>query len=155
VGIVTGSGGHGAMAVDTCLNMGLQVPSLGSSIQASMREKINPSIQAIASLGNPIDLTGSAFDEDFVQVVEVLSQSDEIDVILVLLLPYIPGMSSDLSARLSQIYLKFRKPMVAYIPHVEKYRMFIEGFELNRVPVSHSIDGAVLMVEAMRRYRSC
>ncbi len=155
VGIVTGSGGHGAMAVDTCLNMGLEVPSLGTSIQASIRERINRSIQAIASLGNPIDLTGSAFDEDFVQVVEVLSRSDEIDVILILLLPYIPGMSSDLSARLSQIYLKLRKPMVAYIPHVEKYRMFIEGFELNQIPVSHSIDGAVLMVEAMRRYRSC
>ena len=155
VGIVTGSGGHGAMAVDTCLNMGLKVPMLGETLQRSMRDKLNRSIQAISSLANPIDVTGSALDEDFVQVVDTLSQSDEIDVILILLLPYIPGMSSDLSARLSQIYLKIRKPMVAYIPHVEKYRMFIEGFELNRLPVSHSIDGAVLMIEAMRRCRSC
>jgi len=155
VGIVTGSGGHGAMAVDTCLAQGLAVPSFKKDIQSVMRGKVSKSIQDIASFTNPVDLTGSAADEDFVQAVDSLSQSEEIDAILILLLPYIPGMSSDLSARLSQIYLKSHKPMVAYIPHVEKYRMFVEGFELNRIPVSHSIDGAVLMVEAMRRYMSC
>jgi acyl-CoA synthetase (NDP forming) len=155
VGIITGSGGHGAMAVDACLAQGLEVPVLGELLQGKLREGVNRSIQAIASYSNPVDLTGSAVDEDFVHVVETLSQSSEIDVILILLLPYIPGMSSDLSARLSQIYLNTQKPIVAYIPHVEKYRMFIEGFELNRIPVSHSIEGSVFMVEAMRRCRSC
>jgi hypothetical protein len=33
--------------------------------------------------------------------------------------------------------------------------MLIEGFELNRVPVSLSIEGAILMVEAMRRFQPC
>ncbi len=155
VGVVTGSGGHGAMAVDACLERGLNIPIFSETSQAAMRQKVNKSVQAIASFTNPVDLTGSAVDEDFVQVVEAMSRSDEIDAILILLLPYIPGMSSDLSARLSQIYLKRQKPMVAYIPHVEKYRMFIEGFELNRIPVSHSIEGAVFMIEAMRRYQSC
>ena len=31
--------------------------------------------------------------------------------------------------------------------------MFIEGFELNQVPVSNSIEGAVLMLEGMKKYR--
>ena len=56
---------------------------------------------------------------------------------------------------MSQAYRREGKPLVAYVPHVEKYRMLIEGFELNRVPVSHSIEGAVLMAEAMRRCRPC
>jgi hypothetical protein len=43
--------------------------------------------------------------------------------------------------------------MVAYVPHVEKYRMLIEGFELNQIPVSDAIEGAVLMVEALRRWQ--
>jgi hypothetical protein len=38
---------------------------------------------------------------------------------------------------------------------VERYRILIEGFELNGVPVAHSIEGAVLMAEALRRYQSC
>jgi hypothetical protein len=84
-----------------------------------------------------------------------LSEDPAVDSILVLLLPYSPGVSSDLGARLGHIYRKKGKPMVAYVPHVDKYKMLIEGFELNRVPVSNSIRGAVLMVEAMRRWQPC
>ena len=72
-----------------------------------------------------------------------------------LLLPYIPEVTSDVGARISQVYQEEGKPIVAYVPHVEKYRMIIEGFQLNNVPVSHSIEGAVLMVEAMKRCRPC
>ena len=75
--------------------------------------------------------------------------------LLILLLPYSPGISSDLGARLSHVYQRTDKPLVAYVPHVEKFRMLIEGFELNRVPVSSSIEGAVMMIEAMRRCRPC
>jgi acetyltransferase len=67
----------------------------------------------------------------------------------------LPGITSDLGARLSQVSRREDKPLVAYVPHVEKYRMLIEGFELNRIPVSSSIEGAVLMVEAMRRCQPC
>jgi acetyltransferase len=41
------------------------------------------------------------------------------------------------------------------VPHVEKYRMLVEGFELNRIPVSPSIEGTVHMAEAMRRCKPC
>ena len=75
--------------------------------------------------------------------------------IIILLLPYLPGITSDLGARLSHIYQKNRKPLIAYVPHVEKFLMLIEGFELNRVPVSPSIEGAVHMAEAMRRCQPC
>jgi acyl-CoA synthetase (NDP forming) len=153
VGIVTISGGHGALAVDTCLQHGLNVPCLSDPLRAKLRSKLNPRVQPIASLGNPIDLTGSATDEDFIAAVNVLGAAPEIDCLLVLLLPYSPGISSDLGARLGQIYRKARKPLVAYVPHVEKYRIFIEGFELNRVPVSDAIEGAVLMAEALRRWQ--
>jgi acetyltransferase len=33
--------------------------------------------------------------------------------------------------------------------------MIIEGFQLNNVPVADSIDGAILMVEAMKRCNPC
>jgi acetyltransferase len=155
VGIVTGSGGHGALAVDVCSGQGLSVPSLSETVQTKIKERLSASIQTIAALGNPIDLTGSAVDDDFVVAVKELSQLTEIDAIIVLLLPYLPGITSDLGARLSQVSRRENKPLVAYVPHVEKFRMLIEGFELNRTPVSSSIEGAVLMVEAMRRCQPC
>lgn len=155
IGIVTVSGGHGALAVDTCQEHGLNVPSLPAEVKTALKKKLSDSIKSIASLNNPIDLTGSAKDDDFIASVDALSMSDEIDCVLVLLLPYSPGISSDLGARLGHVYRKRGKPLVAYVPHVEKYRMLIEGFELNQIPVSDAIEGAVLMVEALRRWQPC
>ena len=155
IGVITGSGGHGALSVDVCSKQNLLVPALSEQVQKEIRSKLSPSIQAIASIANPIDLTGSAVDDDFVAAANGLSSTPEVDCIIVLLLPYLPGTSSDLGARLSQISRRAGKPLVAYVPHVEKYRMLIEGFEFNRVPVSHSIEGAVHMAEAMRRCQPC
>ena len=155
IGIITGSGGHGALSVDVCSSHGLTVPVLTDQIQTMLRHALSKSIQQIASVSNPIDLTGSSVDDDFVAAAGVLSTASDIDCIIVLLLPYGPGITSDLGARLSQVSRRVNKPLVAYVPHVEKYRMMIEGFELNRVPVSPSIEGAVLMAEAMRRCKPC
>jgi len=155
VGIVTVSGGHGVLSVDACIRRGLTVPEISDDIQEKIRNTLSPSVRPIASLQNPLDLTGSAVDDDFAAAVNGLSHSPDIDAIIILLLPYSPGISSDLGARLSHVYQQMGKPVVAYVPHVEKFRMLIEGFELNRVPVSSSIEGAVLMVEAMKRCRPC
>ena len=155
VGIITGSGGHGALTVDLCSETGLSVPMLADKAKKELAENLSGSIRTIASLENPVDLTGSAVDDDFVVAAEALCRSPEIDCVLILLLPYIPGISSDLGARLSHLSLKYDKPLIAYVPHVEKYGMLIEGFELNQVPVSFSIKGTVLMAEAIRRCRPC
>jgi acetyltransferase len=151
IGIITGSGGHGALAVDTCLAHGLFVPPLGEQDQIEIRNKISPRIQSIASLSNPIDLTGSAVDDDFFAAADFLSRRREVDCILVLLLPYVPGITSDLGARLSQVYRQTLKPMIAYVPHVEKYLMFVEGFQLNQIPVAHSIEETVHMAVSLKR----
>jgi acyl-CoA synthetase (NDP forming) len=155
IGIITGSGGHGALAVDACLSHGLSVPTLTEQDQIDIKRKISPRIQAIASLSNPVDLTGSAVDDDFFATASFLSRRHEVDCILILLLPYVPGITSDLGARLSQIYRQTGKPMIAYVPHVEKYLMFVEGFQLNQIPVAHSIEEAVHMAEALRRHQPC
>ena len=154
VGIISGSGGHGAMAVDVCSTHGFHVPRLNAEQQELIRKDLSESIRNIASLENPIDLTGSAVDEDFVCAARHISTIAEIGCVILLLLPYLPGITSDLGARLSNIYQEVGKPLIAYVPHVEKFRMLIEGFELNGVPVSHSIEAAVLMAEALKRRKS-
>jgi acyl-CoA synthetase (NDP forming) len=151
VGIVTSSGGHGAMAVDACLAHGLKVPAFNEAEQEDLRRRMSETIRPIAAAGNPVDLTGSAMEDDFFAVTSALASFDSIDCILMLLLPYLPGISSDLGARLSLVRKKTGKPLIAYVPHVEKYRMLFEGLEINHVPASSSIEGAVLMAQALRR----
>lgn len=155
IGIITGSGGHGAMAVDSCAGAKLTVPPLSQKMQDNLRKKLTGNIRSIASLSNPIDLTGSAVDEDFVTCARDLSATREVDCIMVLLLPYLPGVTLDIGVRLSQVQKQFKKPIIAYVPHVEKYNMMIDGFELNGTPVSPSIEGAVQMAKALARKKPC
>jgi acyl-CoA synthetase (NDP forming) len=155
IGIITGSGGHGAMAVDTCSLNGIKVPELSVETKEEIKKNLTGNIQAIAALGNPADLTGSAIDDDFVACAKVMGASPEIDCVIVLLLPYIPGITLDIGVKLSSVSKQFNKPFIAYVPQVEKYDMLIEGFELNGIPVAPSIDGAVLMAKALVRKKPC
>ena len=152
--IITGSGGHGAMASDQCYASGLKIVDVPEADREELRKRFSPSIQPICSLGNPIDLTGSAVDNDFYAATRFFLEKDYVDCVILLLLPYLPGLSSDVGARLAVAFREFRKPVVAYMPHVAKYGIFIEGLEANGVPVSHSVEGAVYMAKTLMRRRA-
>jgi len=155
IGIITSSGGHGALATDTCFAHGLQVPVFTKEMKDGLRNVLSPAVQNIASFANPVDLTGSSTDDDFIVAARFLSRTDMVDCIMLLLLPYQPGITMDLGARLSLVYEQEGKPMIAYVPHIEKYSMLVEGFMLNDIPVAHSVEDAVHMAESLRRYRAC
>jgi acyl-CoA synthetase (NDP forming) len=155
IGIISLSGGHGVVAVDACEQHGLSIPEIEQKTIDTIQEKISPEIQNIVSLVNPMDLTGSATDNDIVTTVRHLSRDKNIDCILALLIPYSPGVSADIGAKLSQVAINEGKPFIAYVPNEDKYKIIIEGFELNNIPVASSVEGAVLMAKALKRYMSC
>ncbi len=155
VGIVSLSGGHGVLAVDACAAQEVDVPDITPATAAVIRKNLSPEIQAIAGLNNPLDLTGSCVDDDIIAAVRHLSRDENIDCLLALLLPYSPGISADIGAKLSQVARNEGKPMIAYVPNEDKYKIIIEGFELNQIPVASSVEGAVLMVKALMRCRPC
>ncbi len=155
VGIVSLSGGHGVLAADACSSQGITLPSIAQKTRDIIREKLSPEIKNIVSLANPLDLTGSCVDSDIMTSVRYLSRDENIDCILALLLPYSPGISADIGAKLSQVARNEGKPMIAYVPNEDKYKIIIEGFELNNIPVASSVEGAVLMAKALKRCRPC
>ena len=114
---------------------------------------LSPSIKNIASCHNPVDLTGSAVDGDFVEAARALAMMNDIDCIVALLLPYAPALSMDLGALLSMVKRRFNKPIIAYVPRLEKYRILIDGFELNNIPVAHSIEGCMKMAQGLIKYK--
>ena len=155
IGVLSLSGGHGVIAVDACELHGMTVPRLDPRTMETIREKVSPEIRNIISLGNPLDLTGSSVDNDIVTAATHLARDKGIECLLALLIPYSPGVSADIGAKLSQVARNEGKPMIAYVPNEEKYRIIIEGFELNDIPVASSVDGAVLMAKALKRCRPC
>lgn len=155
VGIMTVSGGHGAIATDMLDARGMTIPQIPEDVQENIRSKLNKSIQKIATLNNPVDLTASAVEADFVMVYNELCKLPEFDSFMMLVLPYGANIEATIGARMSNPIQKRVKPLVAYTPNVEKYRMMIEGFEANSVPVADSIEGAVMMLDGMRRNKTC
>ncbi len=155
VGIVSLSGGHGVLAADACYSHGINLPGISAQTVGNIREQLTPEIRDIASLTNPLDLTGSCGDSDIEASVRHLARDENIECILTLLLPYSPGISADIGAKLSQVARNEGKPMIAYVPNEDKYKIIIEGFELNNIPVASSVEGAVLMAKALKRCRPC
>ena len=149
--IISASGGHGAIAADNCYNAGLNNVLIPAADKDKLRPLLSKNIQAIASLENPLDLTGSAGDDDVFTAAKFFMEKDYIHSIVLLLLPYLPRLSSDIGARIGQLVLEYNKPIIAYIPHVDKYGIFVDGFEINGIPVSHSVPGAMTMAKALAR----
>lgn len=149
--ILTGSGGHGAMASDACFARGLCLVEVPEPDKEELRKRLSQSVRNIASLDNPVDLTGSAVDNDFYAAAEFFLRKDYVDGIILLLLPYMPGLTSDVGARLAMTFREYEKPVITYIPHVEKYGIMIDGLESNRMPVAHSVEGAVYMAASLMK----
>jgi len=79
LGIITNSGGPGAMVANNAENHGLLVPEFSKSLQQELKETLPPT----ASFKNPVDCT---FDMDlpyfYIKLPEILMKSGEIDAII-------------------------------------------------------------------------
>ena len=75
---------------------------------------------------------------------------DKIDAGLLLLLPYAPGISLQIGARVANVSKQHPKTVVAYVPDLDKYEVIIRGFELNGIAVADTIEEAVQMLNGIR-----
>ncbi|UCE11190.1 MAG: CoA-binding protein [Candidatus Thorarchaeota archaeon] len=152
VGVMTVSGGHGVIASDEASYYGLEFPPFSEEQQQAMRGVMTPAYQGIASFRNPCDLTGSASDIDYERVLDKMLEFDTIDAALLLLLPYAPGISLQIGARISNVVKRHNKTVVTYVPNLDKYEVIIRGFELNGIPVADTIEEAVQMLNGIRKH---
>lgn len=84
VGIITNSGGTGVELADLCEESGLVVPEFSGELQSKIREII----PSYASARNPIDMTPiwPKFVELYSKCVRLLYESDEVDVVIPIIL---------------------------------------------------------------------
>jgi acyl-CoA synthetase (NDP forming) len=151
IGTLTVSGGHGVIASDEAQGYGLEFPAFSEEEQQMMRDVMTPAYQGIASFRNPCDLTGSASDIDYEKVLDKMLTIDRIDAGLLLLLPYAPGISLQIGARVANVTKQHVKAVVAYVPDLPKYEVITRGFELNGIAVADTIEEAVQMLNGLRQ----
>jgi acyl-CoA synthetase (NDP forming) len=151
IGCLTVSGGHGVIATDEADFHGLELPPFTEEQQETLRKVMTPAYRGIASFRNPCDLTGSAADIDYENVLDEMLKFKTIDAALLLLLPYAPGISLQIGARVANVAKQHDKTVVTYVPNLDKYEVIIRGFELNGIPVGDTIEEAVQMLGGIWR----
>ena len=83
IGVVSNAGGLGVLAVDAADTHGLVVPELSAPVRAVVARHVS----LTTGVSNPVDLGAGAAPDQLAGAVRTLLGSDEIDVLLVVLVP--------------------------------------------------------------------
>ncbi len=153
IAILSISGGHAVLSADLCAYYKLNPVPFTDEQKQLLYESVNPSAAAIATFDNPIDLTGSVTDKDIENCLELLLSFDNVEGIVVLLVPYVPTISMQIGRRLSNIVQNSpppKKPVIAYLPWLRRYGIIIKGLELNKaIPVAHTVEESIQMMHCL------
>lgn len=112
VAIVTNGGGPGILAADACENHGLELPDLSSEITEKLRSINKRDIE----IHNPLDLTGSANEEQYEGVLKLLATDKGNDAVIIIFAPPVIVSSKRMEntiRRVAPVFLRHRKPLLA------------------------------------------
>ncbi len=104
VAIITNSGGPGIMATDAICENGMQMAPITEETKAKLRSFL----PAAASVKNPIDMIASAPIEHYTQTLETVIADENVDMIMVIYLPFLGLKDIDVAKALMEI--KARNP---------------------------------------------
>ncbi len=106
--IITNGGGYGIITADAIVENNLELAKL-SEKSAKNLAKIFPNI---VTIGNPLDLTGGADDQMYVDAVKTALKDENVDMIIVLILFGTPAIDSKIVKKLVSIKKNSKKPLV-------------------------------------------
>jgi acyl-CoA synthetase (NDP forming) len=113
IGILTDAGGPGVMTVDACEFLGLTVNKFTPDILQEFEQlKDQNQILKISATSNPVDLTGSVTDDQFVISADIMFRDPEINGIILLGLHHMPGLREKYIDGIVLISSRYCKPIV-------------------------------------------
>ncbi|MBI3228808.1 MAG: bifunctional acetate--CoA ligase family protein/GNAT family N-acetyltransferase [Burkholderiales bacterium] len=97
--IVTNSGGLGVIASDALAEVSGNLAQLSSSTQA----KLHAILPAIWSHGNPVDISGDAPVERYLQTIQILMSAPEVDAVVLLHAPTAMVSSTEIATKVVEL----------------------------------------------------
>jgi acetyl coenzyme A synthetase (ADP forming)-like protein len=98
VAVVTNAGGLGILCADACEAAGLELPALSEETRAALAERL----PAEASLGNPVDLLGSATAAAYEAVLPLVLADRHVDAVIALFVPPVVARPDDVAAAIAR-----------------------------------------------------
>ncbi len=146
--VVTDAGGVGVMLTDALASEGFILPRTPDDLKRELRKELPPH----CIVENPIDLTGDTDDERYIVVLEKLLPREDIDAVVVVALPQVPGIRGGIADYLIKVREKYNKPLLSIViggPEAEKFKNNLED---NGIPVFESPERAARALGALYRY---
>jgi acyl-CoA synthetase (NDP forming) len=143
--IITDGGGMGASVADACGDMGLEISKPSQKIKDVLRSRLPP----FSAVENPIDLTGSVKDDDYVMVLK--EAMDEYDAAIVMVLWGPPALTDGLITMLKDVAFELKKPVIICSPGGEHTRKKNKMFEEVGLPVFSSPEEAARAAAVLSR----
>ncbi len=126
VAIITNSGGPGIMATDAVCEYGMQM----AKISDETKEKLRSFLPSAASVKNPIDMIASAPIEHYKQTLETVIADNNVDMIMVIYLPFLGLKDIDVAKAVMEIKAKNpAKPIIGVF--MTKSEFFTKLSDLN------------------------
>jgi acetate---CoA ligase (ADP-forming) len=109
--IITNAGGLGILCADACESAGLELEGLGDETQARLRDVLPPD----ASVGNPVDLLGSATAATYEAAVPLVLADPAVDSVIVLFVPPVVATADDVARAIAVAATGATKPVLAVV----------------------------------------
>ncbi len=128
VAIITNSGGPGIMATDAICESGMQMAKITDETKAKLRSFL----PSAASVKNPIDMIASAPIEHYIQTLETVIADENVDMIMVIYLPFLGLKDIDVAQALIEIKARNpQKPIVGVFMTTSDFFTKISNMEVN------------------------
>jgi acetate---CoA ligase (ADP-forming) len=117
VAVLTNAGGLGILCADACEGAGLQLPTLTEATKATLAELL----PGEASLGNPIDLLGSALPATYEKAIGPIVADPNIDALIAIFVPPVVAGANDVGAAMRRAVEQADagKPVIAAVVSAE------------------------------------
>lgn len=154
IAIVTDGGGAGIMAVDTLESLGVKVSVFPESLLEKFKEMIKRNIiPPFAAIKNPVDLTGVATVEMYIESIKTLIQSNWVNCIIIIALHHIPTLEGDFPDRLIEVCKKSTKPIIACdIGEAEMSKRVRSRLEKASIPAYQTPERAAIAAWSLIEY---
>ena len=144
------------MCVDECEIVGLTVNKFSEATLKKFEDlKENGTILKIAATHNPVDLTGSVTDDQFIVSADLMFQEPSICGIIFLGLHHMPGLQEKYITGVAEVAAKYNKPIVACdIGETEMALYTRSHFDRLGLPSYSSPEDAAHAMKALLTYGS-
>jgi acetyltransferase len=148
IGMITNTGGPGIQAVDEAVDHGLELATWSEEGRAKLEE----SLYAEASLGNPVDVVATANADHFHAAVETLLAEEGTDMVLVFFVTAPFTDTEAIARRIKEAADTSDKPVVVVVETYSELYGLIDKLRRSDLPVYEFAEDGSRALAAMARY---